>query len=167
MSSNSAWRILQTAPIVRALRGRLADSGGRLASEIAISLLQVAELVLADLDLVAVRQPVRLDPAPVDVGAVEGAEVVDVAAVTPAHEEGVIAGDGDVVAKDPRVRAAADADPVLCDGEALPRAAASRADHEGGAGALDRLVDVDRLHLPGVVDRVGHGRRVVAPLGRG
>src|SRR4051794_11967497 len=119
MSSNSDWRILQTAPIVSALRGRLADSGAfTVCSWIAIGLfLQVAQLVLADLDLVAVGEAMGLDPAAVDVGAVERAEVVDVEAVPTPHEKGVIAGDGDVVEEDPGVRAATDRDPVLADRE--------------------------------------------------
>ena len=114
MSSNSDWRILQTAPIVSALRGRLADSGAAgLFVDGHRHLLQVAQLVLADLDLVAVGEPVRLDPAAVDVGAVERAEVVDVEAVAAPHQQRVVAGDGDVVEEDAGVGAAADRDPVL------------------------------------------------------
>src|SRR5680860_1832613 len=128
MSSNSFSRILQTAPIVSALRGR--ESRWRTCccccSETATLrslLLQVAQLVLADLDLVAVGEPVRLDPAPVDVGAVERAEVVDVEAVAAVDQQGVVAGDGDVVEEDAGVGAAADADPLLGHSEALPGAA--------------------------------------------
>src|SRR5680860_1507429 len=101
MSLNSFSRILQTAPIVSALRGR--ESRRACCSDTAIGrslLLQVAQLVLADLDLVAVGEPVRLDPAPVDVGAVERAEVVDVEAVAAVDQQGVVAGDGDVVEED-------------------------------------------------------------------
>ena len=126
MSSNSPSRILQTAPIVSALRGRLAESAcARGLVDGRHLLLQVAELVLADLDLVAVGEPVGLDPAPVDVGAVERAEVVDVEAVAAADEQRVVAGDGDVVEEDAGVGAAADADPVVVDGEALTGAAAA------------------------------------------
>ena len=57
-------------------------------------LLQVAELVLADLDLVAVGEPVRLDSPPVDVGAVERAEGFHVKAVATADQQRVITGDG-------------------------------------------------------------------------
>jgi len=81
--------------------------------------LQVAELVLADLDLVAVGEPVGLDPAAVDVGPVERAEVVDVEAVAAADQQRVVAGDGDVVEEYAGVGAAADADPVFTDAEAL------------------------------------------------
>src|SRR5680860_1512570 len=124
MSLNSFSRILQTAPIVSALRGR--ESRRACCSDTAIGrslLLQVAQLVLADLDLVAVGEPVRLDPAPVDVGAVERAEVVDVEAVAAVDQQGVVAGDGDVVEEDAGVGAAADADPLLGHSEALPGAA--------------------------------------------
>src|ERR1044072_1329550 len=142
MSSNSFCRILQTAPMVSAFRGR----GSRwrpCCSETATPalLLQVTELVLADLDLVAVGEPVRLDPATVDVGAVERAAVVDVEAVAPPHQQGVVAGDGDVVEEDAGVGAAADADPVLVDREALAGAAAAGADHQRRAAALHRLGD--------------------------
>src|SRR5680860_554718 len=104
MSSNSFSRILQTAPIVSALRGR--ESRWRTCccccSETATLrslLLQVAQLVLADLDLVAVGEPVRLDPAPVDVGAVERDEVVAVEAVSPVDQLGPQ--DVDLAVQDP------------------------------------------------------------------
>src|SRR6185503_2797070 len=89
------------------------------------SLLQVTELVLADLDLVAVREPVRLDPAPVDVRAVQRAQVVDVIAVLPMDKQRVVPRDGDVIQEDGRVGRAADADPLLVDGEALARPSAT------------------------------------------
>src|SRR5680860_957794 len=122
MSLNSFSRILQTAPIVSALRGR--ESRRACCSDTAIGrslLLQVAQLVLADLDLVAVGEPVRLDPAPVDVGAVERAEVVDVEAVAAGEQQGVGEGGGE----DAGVGAAADADPLLGHSEALPGAGVS------------------------------------------
>ena len=120
MSSNSLCEDLADgADRQRLARARLADSAARCARSARPtrppSLLQVAELVLADLDLVAVGEPVRLDPAPVDVGAVERAEVVDVEAVAAADQQRVVAGDGDVVEEDAGVGAAADADPVLGD----------------------------------------------------
>src|SRR6185312_16657583 len=61
------------------------------------SFLEVGELVLADLELVTVEQLVGLDPAPVHVRAVQRAEVVDVEAVTPLHQQRVIARDRDIV----------------------------------------------------------------------
>src|SRR5215211_6046115 len=104
MSSNSWLRIFATAPIVSTLRGRDGESlGGRRCSAslrplapssvaaIAMSALQVAQLVLADLDLVPVLEAVRLDPATVDVGAVERAKVVDVETVAAPDDEGVVA----------------------------------------------------------------------------
>src|SRR5215210_2422822 len=173
MSSNSLWRILQTAPIVSALRGRLADPRARAARSrpsaavvaSAMSALQVAQLVLADLDLVPVLEAVGLDPAPVDVGAVERPEVVDVEAVAPADKERVVSRHRDVIEEDAGVRAAPDADPVLADREALPRPPPAGADDQRRAGLLDHLVDVDRLHLAGLVDPVGHRRGIVPAFG--
>src|SRR5215211_6794846 len=104
MSSNSWLRIFATAPIVSALRGREGESlGGRRCSAslrplapssvaaIAISALQVAQLVLADLNLVAVLEAVRLDPAAIDVRPVQRSEIVDVEAVLAAHDQRVVA----------------------------------------------------------------------------
>src|SRR5919202_4811802 len=100
MSSNSWLRIFATAPIVSALRGR--DAWPRAALErrsapaalpssrvvaTSISALQVAQLVLADLDLVAVVELVRLDAAPVDVRPVQRTEVVDVEPVAAANDQ--------------------------------------------------------------------------------
>src|SRR3954451_22132377 len=110
MSSNSWLRIFATAPMVSAFRGRDGESfGGRRCSAslrplapssvvaIAMSALQIAQLVLADLDLVAVLEAVRLDPAAVHIGAVERPEVVDVEAVLAPHDQGMVARDGHVV----------------------------------------------------------------------
>src|SRR5918996_2386943 len=150
MSSNSWLRTLETAPIVRALRRRdapsaFADEPLLLSVATATSALQVTELVLADLDLVAVLELVRLDPAAVHVGPVQGAEVVYVQAVLAAHHEGVVARHGDVVQEHLGVGAAADAHPVGVDREALPRSTPARADDERGSGFLDLLVDVHRV----------------------
>src|SRR6202000_2453512 len=81
------------------------------------SALQIAELVLADLDLVAVGEPVRLDPPAVHVGAVEGAGGVDVEAAQAPHQQRVVARDGYVVEEDAGVGAAADRGAVLVDRE--------------------------------------------------
>src|ERR1700675_2736886 len=86
------------------------------------SLLQVAQLVLADLDLVPVGELMGLDPAPVDVCAVQRSEVVDVEAVLAPDEQGVIARDRHVVEKDTRVGRAPDRDAFVVEGEALPGA---------------------------------------------
>src|SRR5688500_11703554 len=146
MSSNSWLRILQTAPIVSALRGRDAPSA-RLAEVVPVlvatptSALQVTELVLADLDLVPVVELVRLDPPAVDVGAVERSQIVDVEAVLTLDKQRVVARDGHVVEEHLRVGAAADAHPVGVDREALTRAAAAGADDERRAGLLYLLLD--------------------------
>src|SRR2546429_2964253 len=165
MSGNSRARSLQTAPIVRARRaagrsgsgvgpwpcsGRGADGSVGVSTAGALPL-QIGQLVLADLELVAVLELVRLDPAPVDVGAVEGAEVVEVEAVPASHQQSVVTRDGHVVQEDPGVRATADRHPVPLDPEALTGPAPARANHQGAA--LGRhLLDVDWLELPGLAD---------------
>src|SRR5687768_9357926 len=127
MSSNSCLRILQTAPIVSAERGR---EGLASVSATATSVLQESELELADLDLVPVGEPVRLDPAPVHVGPVERAEIVDEQAVAAADEQSVVTADGDVVEEDRGVRRPPDAHPLLVEHEGFAGAAAPRADHQ-------------------------------------
>src|SRR5262245_51182931 len=127
-------------------------------------LLQVAQLELADLDLVTVLESVRLDSPSVDVGAVERAQVVDVEPVLAPDQQSVVARDGHVVQEDPGVGTAPDRDLLVLQGEALPRATTAGADHHRCPGTLDDLVDVDRVHLPGLVDGVGHRRRLVATL---
>ena len=94
MSGNSRSSCLKTAPIVSAFVLAGGGTPGDLGAHRSI---QVGELVLAHLQLVAVLELVRLDPAPVHVGAVERAEVVDVEAVAPAHQQGVVARDRHVV----------------------------------------------------------------------
>src|SRR5690242_3995900 len=128
------------------------------------SLLQVAELVLADLDLVAVLELMGLDPPAIDIGAVQRSQVVDVEALVAADEQGVVARHSHVVQEDAGLRGAADRDPVAVEGEALPRPPPARADHQRRAVALDHLVDVDLVHLARLVDRVGHRRRLVLPF---
>src|SRR5262249_60180089 len=84
------------------------------------SCLQVAELVLADLDLVAVLELVGLDAAAVDVRPVQRAEVVDVEPVLPADEKSVIARDRDVGQEEARVRRPSARDSRFTQAEALP-----------------------------------------------
>src|SRR5918997_2898355 len=106
MSGNSCWRPLQTAPIVNDFvwRGGSSvspDSPFSLApvaasSDTATSAREIRELVLADLQLVAVLELVRLDPAPVDVGPVEGSGIVQIPRSGPPHEHCMIARNGDV-----------------------------------------------------------------------
>src|SRR4051794_6726592 len=174
MSSNSWLRIFATAPIVSAFRGRDFESLGdrRSASlrplafssvaAIAISALQVAQLVLADLDLVAIVEAVGFDPAAVDVRAVQRAQVVDVEPVPAPYDQRVVARDGHVVQEQRGVGSAADAHAVRVDGEALPGPAAARANDEGRPGLVDLLLDVDRLVLPGLADLVRRRRGILA-----
>src|SRR4029453_13586381 len=92
MSENSPLRSLQTTPIVSDLPVRADRSGaaGRASGAVVAGVgtrgpvtataglpFQVGELVLADLEIVAARQLVRLDPAPVDVGAVERSQAIE------------------------------------------------------------------------------------------
>src|SRR3954452_9107191 len=136
MSGNSCESCLQTAPIVSDFAWRGASSGPAAvppsplaaSSDTATSARQVGELVLADLELVAVLQLVRLDPAPVHVGAVQRAEVVDVDAVAPAHEQRVVARDGHVVEEHLGVGAAPDRHLVAAHEECLARATAAGPD---------------------------------------
>src|SRR5258708_34143039 len=87
------------------------------------------QLVLADLQLVAVLEAVGLDPLAVDVRAVQRAAVVDVPLVAAADQQGVVAGDGDVVEEDLGGGPAADAHSLAPPREALPPAPAASADH--------------------------------------
>src|SRR5688500_12352376 len=118
MSGNSCESALQTAPIVSALApgpcggwpgprsGPTAASpstpggaGGcwvRVSSAITLAR-EVGQLVLADLQLVAVLEAVGVDPAAVDVGPVERARVVEVPPARAPHELRVVARDRDVV----------------------------------------------------------------------
>src|SRR5690349_24271929 len=117
MSGNSVCRPLQTAPIVSDFACLGGSCGGSVApvaasSDTATSARQVGELVLADLQLVAVGELVRLDPAPVDVGAVQRAGVIQEPLARAADQDGVIARDGDVVEEDLRVGGAADRQPL-------------------------------------------------------
>src|SRR3978361_2225472 len=98
MSGNSCASALQTAPMVSDLRGEGASSAtGRVrsspsgSSDMGPLAPQVRELGLADLQLVAGLELVRVDPAPVDVGAVERPGVVEDPGAGAAHEHRVVA----------------------------------------------------------------------------
>src|SRR3954468_23655208 len=183
MSGNSCWSALQTAPIVSDFAGRssawsgagTSTGGAGVASGSAsacgcptlvgvpslTSTGEVGELVLADLQLVAVVEPVRVDPAAVHVRAVERAGVVEEPGSRPVDEHGVVARDRDVVEEDVGVRGAADRHALAGQRERLAPAAAARADHERAAGRGD-VADVDGLELAGlVVDDVGGRGHVV------
>src|SRR5690349_14872349 len=123
MSGNSGLSRSQTAPIVSRRERWDADA-------VAISG-QERESVLADLDLVAVRERAGgLDPLPVQVRAVEAPHVLDLQRGGAAPDDGVLAGDGDVVEEDVAVRRATDRRLVAFEDERLPRPAAARADNE-------------------------------------
>src|SRR5689334_23848455 len=124
MSGNSWASALQTAPMVSALplpcggaTGASTGSAGcpssssRSASCSSSATTrspgQIAELVLADLQLVAVLEPVRLDPPPVHVRPVQRARVVQEPGAGAAHQHGVVARHGDVVEEHIRVGRAA------------------------------------------------------------
>src|SRR3954452_20599873 len=99
MSGNSCWSPLQTAPMVSDFACLGASCGTSLApraasSDTATSAREVGELVFADLQLVAVDELVRLDPAPVDVGAVQGAGIVEKPLTGASHQHRVVARDG-------------------------------------------------------------------------
>ena len=101
------------------------------------------ELVFADLQLVAVGEAPRLDALAVDVGAVERAAVVQVPVAAAAHEQRVVARDGDVVEEDRRVGAPSDRHALAVDREALAGATAAGADDER-RGVRGDLGDVER-----------------------
>src|SRR3954467_11880423 len=174
MSGNSCSSALQRAPIVIAFAGGASSAASRTsgpgASAIGtssscsvmagLSAGDVRELELADLQLVAVLEPVRLDPVAVDVGAVQRAEVVEVVVAAAPDEQSVVARDGDVVEEDVRVRAPPDRHAVGVQREALADAPAARPDDERRAGVGHDVAAVDGTGLAGLVDAVGRGRRV-------
>src|SRR5579875_2446933 len=134
------------------------DASGLLSSR------QERELVFADLQLIAVREPVRVDAVAVDVGAVQRAAVVEVVVAASAHDERVVAGHGDVVEEDVVLRPPTHRDPVTGERKALARTASAGADHERRA-PRDHARELDRLQLAGLADPVGgraHARRLLA-----
>src|SRR6478735_5562791 len=103
------------------------------------SFLQEAQLVLADLELVAVLQPARLDALAVEKGAVQAPLVLDEERTVLLDEHGVLARDGDIVEEDVAVRRAADRHALARRHEVLTRASASRADDQRGAFGAEVL----------------------------
>src|SRR3954464_11997601 len=127
MSGNSCCSDLQTAPIVIDFPGGAPEvsTGGRSISAISdgpLLPLEERELVLADLQLVAVLEPVRLDAAAVDVGPVQRAAIGEVQVAPAAHDERVVAGDRHIVEEDVGVGAPADRHAVAIERKALPHA---------------------------------------------
>src|SRR5215218_7252155 len=109
MSGNSCDRALVTAPIVRDFARAtgsacasppsavsLAPASGSAPSGSLVTAISAGEerqLELADLQLVAVVEPVRVDPLAVDVAAVERAGVVEVPVAAAPHQRRVLARD--------------------------------------------------------------------------
>src|SRR5829696_352451 len=112
MSGNSCESALQTAPMVSDLLAPCGTGGpsGALAPSSPCCVLagspmsagEVGQLVLADLELVAVLEPVGVDPPAVHVGAVQRPGVVQVPVARAAHEHRVVARHGHVVEEDLR-----------------------------------------------------------------
>src|SRR4249919_3776388 len=96
MSGNSACSRVQTLPIVSS---RWSFRSGACAV-LMPSVLQEDQLVLADLDLVAVLELPRLDPAPVQERAVQAALVLDHVPAVLLGEHGMLARHGHVVQED-------------------------------------------------------------------
>src|SRR3954468_9739005 len=136
MSGNSCLSALQTAPMVSDFAWRGASSGSATpspftaSSDTATLTSQIGELVLADLQLVAVLELVRVDPPAVHVGAVQRPRVVQIPGARAAHEHRVVARDGDVVEEDLGVRGATDGQPLAVQRERLPDPPAARADDQ-------------------------------------
>src|SRR5436190_11133007 len=122
------------------------------------SCLEEGELVLADLQLVAVLQAGRLlDPPAVQEGAVEASLVLDEEAVVASHENGVLTGHGDVVEEDVAVGRAADRRALALWQEVLAGTPPARADDECrplGAEVLER----DGCIVSPLLRRVAHRR---------
>src|SRR5581483_8405797 len=126
--------------------------------------------VLADLELVPVGELGRLDPAAVDEGAVEAAEILDEPAAVALDEDGVPARHRDVVEEDRAVRRAADRRALALRSERLPRAAAARTDDERGAFEaqlveLVALVGAEALRLLRGLGGVQEGTALRAVVG--
>src|SRR5215210_8156184 len=145
MSGNSCDSAFVTAPMVRdfaratgsppggapsASTTSLAPSSGSAQSESLVTATSAGEegqLELADLELVAVVEPVRVHPPAVHVGAVERAGVVEEPVTPAAHERRVLARDRHVVEEHVGLRRAPDRHPLARQGEGLAHAAAAGA----------------------------------------
>src|SRR4030095_15159116 len=94
------------------------------------SLLQEGQPVLADLQLVAVRELGALDAPPVHERPVETALVLDHEALATGDEDRWVPRDGDVVEEDVAVGRAADRSALVARNEVLTRPASARAHDE-------------------------------------
>src|SRR3954453_12274906 len=168
MSGNSCSRPLTTAPIVIAFAGgpppfwSTSCACSSWTAMVVPLAGEVGELVLADLQLVAVLEAVRVDAVPVDVGAVEGPEVVEVVVLPATHEQGVVARHRDVVEEHVGVGPAPDRHPVAAERERLADPSTAGADDERGAVVLDDVLDVHGDELARLVDPVGRRLRLAA-----
>src|SRR5215218_7475236 len=97
------------------------------------------QLELADLQLIAGDELAVLDPLAVEVGAVQGANVVDGEAVGAAADLGVAARDGDVVEEDVALGVAAGGHRLLVEQEAA--AGVGPASHDQHGGVLTQVLD--------------------------
>jgi hypothetical protein len=119
------------------------------------------QLELADLELVAGDELAVLHPLPVQVGAVQGADVVDGEAVGAAADLGVAARDGDVVEEDVALGVAPGGHRLLVEQEAAAGVGPAPDDQHGGvlAQLLDRgedlFLDLRFEVLGGQADRGG------------
>src|SRR3954462_4016918 len=178
MSGNSRSSCLQTAPIVSDFcrtgpslfptptggRGRACSTSTLKSNTRSPVSPEEGQLVLAHLKLVAVLELVGLDPLAVHIRAVQRAEIVDVDAVAPSHEQRVVARDRHVVEEDLGLGAAPDPRLVARHEERLAGATAAGADDQRGVLAADR-VRVERLEVAGLADLPGR-RGVVTVLVR-
>src|SRR4051794_13796541 len=149
-SGNSSLRRVSTSPIDR--YGRVATPNSALSAGSG----EEHELELPDLELVAVAQrDLGLDALPVEVGAVERADVAELVPLAAVHDLGVATRHGDVVEEDVAVGVTAGFGDVAVEHELRPGVGTSLDDQH--ADALGQLVERDGelvLRLTGGLD--GH-----------
>src|SRR5664279_5866997 len=88
-----------------------------------------------------------VDPAAVDIGAVERTAVVKVVVAAPAHDQGVIARDGDIVEEHVTVGTPPHCEPVTLDRKALAGASAPGANDQRRS-VRNHLLQLHRLQFP-------------------
>src|SRR5581483_6011184 len=145
MSGNSAFSRRQTVPIVRSCSLLAVAVMVGFAPSSLRSSREERQPVLADLELVAVRELGRVDALPVHEGAVQAPLVLDEPAPLALLEQRVLARDRDVVEEDPAVRRAADRRLAALRRERLARAAPARPDDERRPGEAEVLEGLERL----------------------
>src|ERR1700722_2996565 len=127
--------------------------------EIPSSACVIGQLVLADLQLIALLQAMRVDPRAIHVCAVQRTTVVEVPGIAATDQQSVVARNGHVVEEDIGVGAPADAHPLAVDGKALARTPSAGTDHERRP-VRGHLAELHRHQLACVVDSVGSGHRL-------